>query len=121
MASNIEHITQHSIMTRYYSDNIYQDNSIDELYNILYDLTQDKLYELNDNNNMLTTKQMLVANYIAKSIEKFYNYIREIQASQRKITDLRKTQIVCEKTYWKDIASGTSENKAKEILEICNS
>ena len=116
MTMNIEQITHRLIMTRYYSKNIYEDNSINELYNILCDMTQYELYELNDNNNILLTKQMLVANYIEKSIEKFYNYIREIQSSQRRITDLRKTQIFCEKTYWKDIASGVNKNNAKEIL-----
>jgi hypothetical protein len=109
---------EHLIMARYYSDQIREDTSIDELYKILYQLPQEELSRLNNNNSELTTKQMLAARYIEKSIEKFYNYIREIQHSQRRVTEERKTQIFYEKTYWHDIASGVPENEAKESLKL---
>jgi hypothetical protein len=117
MTTFTQETAEHLIMARYYSDQIREDTSIDELYNILYQLPQEELSILN-NNSELTTKQMLAARYIEKSIEKFYNYIREIQHSRRRVTEERKTQIFYEKTYWHDIASGVPENEAKESLNL---
>jgi uncharacterized HAD superfamily protein len=106
------------IMTRYYSDQIREDTSINELYKILNELSQEELISWNKGDNKLLTKEMLIAKCIEKSIEKFYNFIKEIPYSRRKITEARKSQIFYEKTYWKDIASGVPENEAKEYLNL---
>lgn len=108
----------HLIMTRYYSNQIDKDTSIDTLYKMLYSLPQEELFRLNEYNSGLTTKQMLAAKYIEKSIERFYNFIREIQHSRIRVTEERKAQILHEKTYWQDIASGIPENEATVSLNL---
>ena len=106
------------IMTRYYSNHIGEDTSIDELYKNLNELSPEELGSWNKGNDVLLTKEMLVAKCIEKSIEKFYNFVREIQHARRKVTEERITQIFNEKTYWKDIACGISENEAKESFDL---
>jgi hypothetical protein len=106
------------IMTRYYSNQIDKDTSIDTLYKMLYSLPQEELFRLNEYDSELTTKEMLAAKYIEKSIGKFYNFIREIQHSRIRVTEERKAQILNEKTYWQYIASGVPENEAKESLNL---
>lgn len=84
-------------------------------------LTQEELCVLNKETIGITTKPIQIAKYIEKLIEKFYNFIREIQYSRRRVTEERIAQIFYEKTYWRDIASGIPENEAKESLNfICS-
>jgi DNA gyrase/topoisomerase IV subunit A len=109
MTTFTKEYSERLIMTRYYSNRIGEDRSIDTLYQMLYSLTQEELCNLNEDNSELTTKRMLAAKYIEKSIEKFYNFVREIQHARRKVTEERMTQILYEKTYWRDIAHGVPE------------
>jgi hypothetical protein len=118
MTTFTKETAEHLIMTRYYSEQIGKDTSIDELYTMLNDLSPEELCKLNNNYNGLVTKEMLIAKCIEKSIEKFYNFIREIPYSRRKITKARQMQVFYEKTYWKDIARGIPENEAKEALSL---
>jgi len=111
MTTFTKETTERLIMTRYYSDQIDKDTSMDELYKIFNGLSQEELRKWNK--DLVGTKEMLIAKCIEKSIENFYNFIREIPYSRRKITEARKAQIFYEKTYWKDIAYGVPENEAK--------
>jgi hypothetical protein len=118
MMTFTEETAERLIMTRYYSEQIGKDTSIDELYKILNDLSPEELRRLNNNDSGLVTKEMLIAKCIEKSIEKFYIFIREISHARRKITKARQMQVFYEKTYWKDIACGVPENEAKESLSL---
>lgn len=118
MMTFTEETAERLIMTRYYSEQIGKDTSIDELYKILNDLSSEELRRLNNNDSGLVTKEMLIAKCIEKSIEKFYIFIREISHARRKITKARQMQVFYEKTYWKDIACGVPENEAKESLSL---
>lgn len=85
---------------------------------MLNELSQEELCALNNENSELLTKDMLIAKCIEKTIEKFYNFIREIPHSRRKLVKTRETQILYEKIYWRDIACGVPESEAKESLHL---
>lgn len=117
---NISQVAHSYIITRYYSTNIEEDTSMNELYHILCNLSMEERYQLYGTMKIQQTEQNynVAAKYIELLIEKFYNYIREIPHHANKtITSERKRQIFYDKIYWKDISNGLSESEARQKFE----
>ena len=124
LKSDTEKLAALSMIDRYNSIQIIQDDISNELCECIDGLTYIELCILNEEIATTMTKRQLVAKYIANSIEKIYNYYKEIPSSRRRITQTRMHRIFCEKTYWQDIAEGISQEIAKEsfydgIREYC--